>query len=179
MFFLSVLLADWLQQYGCFLSIASATSQHFGSREGSVIRKDRRSFDAAVKKTQGIALFIKKRGLICTMVVIGNDPVTIIDGQRKLPQALWLFEMVFSHLIVYCSFIFHNIYRKCLKNVWMKKDKEVRRLWQLLQRYLLLRSRRAMWILCVTLQMPSSATHFIAKLVKLCVLICVQMKLIL
>lgn len=44
----------------------------------------------------------------------------------------------FSHSFIdYCSLIFHNICRKCWTNVWMKKDREARRLWQLLQRYLI------------------------------------------
>lgn len=127
------------------------------------------------KKHKVLLLFTKKRGLICTTEFIGNDPVTIIDRKRKLSQALWPFEMIFSHSsIVYCSLIFHNVYRKCLTNVWMKKDKEVRRLWQLLQRYVLLSSRHAMWIPCVSLQMPSSATHFIIKFVKLCYHLCLK-----
>lgn len=110
-----------------------------------------------------------KRGLMCTREFIWNDPVTIIDRKRKLSQALWLFEIIFNcSSVVYCSLIFRIVYRKCLTNVWMKRDKEVRRQRQLLQRYLLW-SRHVMWISCVSLQMPSSATHtyFITESVKL------------
>jgi len=98
-----------------------------------------------------------------------------LTGRGSFVKHFFLFEIIFSRSsIANCSLIFHNFYRKHLTNVWMKKDKEVRRLWQLLHRYLLLSSRRAMWIPCVSLLLSSSATPcFIIKLVKLCVLICV------
>lgn len=122
------------------------------------------------KHKVSIAFIYLKRGLMCTREFIWSEPVTIIDRKRKLSQALWLFEMIFScSSVVYCSLIFCIICRKCLTNVWMKRDKEVRRQRQLLQRYLLWSSRHGMWVSLVSLQMPSSAIHtyFITESVKL------------
>lgn len=163
----------WLVKYSCFLPLAPATSWHFGSRKRGVVRENRRSYDAAVAKAQGTAFVYQKIRDQHHGVYWGWSCHSYWQEEEAFSSTLS--EIIFSpSFIVYCSLIFHNICRKCWTSVWMKKDREARRLWQLLQRYLSSVSGHAMWIPCVSLEMPSPDTHFcfITIFIKLCSLIC-------
>lgn len=142
-FFLSVLLTGCgLPKYECFFPIASATSWHFGSREGGAIRKDRGSYDAAVTKAQGIAFVYQKNKRSALWSLLGMILSQLLTGIGSFLKHFDCLEwFLATPLLPYCSLTFYNICRKCWTNVWMKKGREARRLWQLLQRYLSLIGR--------------------------------------